>query len=96
MQPSGKNYSKLSIVFKLLALKIGYNMINRCFDAMVGQIKKMLPEDNELPKNYYETKKMMRKMGLAKVKINAYINQHILYYVLDEDRLECLECHESH
>ena len=92
--PGCKNYTKLSAVSELLALKIDYNMTDSCFDAMIGKIKKMLPESHELPKNYYETKKMMRKMGLAEVKIDACSKHHILYYKEHGDKLECPECHE--
>ena len=36
---------------------------DNAFDILLEKIKKILPEDNELPKNYYETKKNDEKIG---------------------------------
>ena len=94
MWPDCKNYTKLSVVSELLVLKIDYNMIDNCFDAMIGKIKKILPENQQLPKNYYETKKMMKKIGLAELKIDSCSKHYILYYNKHEDKLEYPECHE--
>ena len=89
-----KTFTKLSAVSELLALKVEYNMTDRCYDAMIEKIKRMLPEDHELPGNYYETKKMMRKLGMAEEKIDVCVNHHILYDGENKLKSECPECHE--
>jgi len=75
-----QNYTKLGAISELLATKIQYNMTDTCFDVILGKLKKMLPEGNELPRNYYETKKMMRTLGLVEEKIHACVNHCMIYY----------------
>jgi len=90
-----KTYTKLSAISELLAFKIENNITDKAFDILLGKIKKMLPEDHELPKNYYETKKMMRKLGMAEEKIDACVNNCIIYYGEHANLTECPECHHS-
>ncbi|GMI89086.1 hypothetical protein HRI_002577900 [Hibiscus trionum] len=60
----GSNESKLSMVSELIHLKARYQIPNACYDDLCRIMQRLMPEDNVMPKNIYETKKLVRDMGL--------------------------------
>ena len=52
----------------------------------------MLPEENRLPKSYYQTKKILCPMGMEYQKIHACPNDCILYRHEFEEMSKCLRC----
>ncbi|KAK8999232.1 hypothetical protein V6N11_070408 [Hibiscus sabdariffa] len=61
---SGSNEFKLSVVSELIHLKAQYRIPNACYDDLCRIMQRLMPEDNIMPKNIYETKKLVRDMGL--------------------------------
>ncbi|KAL0292531.1 UNVERIFIED_CONTAM: hypothetical protein Sradi_6985000 [Sesamum radiatum] len=55
-------------------------------------IKTMLPEGEKLPNNLYKTKKQLAKLGLGYEKIDACVNNCMLYYKENKDKQQCLVC----
>ncbi|KAK8533175.1 hypothetical protein V6N13_046334 [Hibiscus sabdariffa] len=60
----GSNESKLSVVSKLMYVKAQYRILNACYDDLCRIMQRLMPKDNAMPKNTYETKKLVRDMGL--------------------------------
>ncbi|KAG8370027.1 hypothetical protein BUALT_Bualt14G0075000 [Buddleja alternifolia] len=52
----------------------------------------MLPNGAKLSENLYKTKKQLSKLGLGYEKIDACVNNFILYYKENKDRRECPFC----
>ena len=48
----------------------------------------------DLPKSYYEAKKLMKALGLGYEKIDAYPNDYTLYWGVNEGRMSCETCNE--
>ncbi|XP_031091107.1 uncharacterized protein LOC115996105 [Ipomoea triloba] len=60
-------------------LLTGNGWSDKSFTALLGLLKDMLPEDNELPKNTYDAKKILCPMGIEYEKIHACPNDCILF-----------------
>ncbi|XP_031127671.1 uncharacterized protein LOC116029770 [Ipomoea triloba] len=77
--PGCSKYTRLSAVLKLFNLKAGNGWSDKSFTALLGLLKDMLPEDNELSKNTYDAKKILCPMGMEYEKIHACPNDCILF-----------------
>jgi hypothetical protein len=71
--------SKLEANIMLLEFKSTNGLSDKCFDQLLGIIRKMLPEENELPEKTYLAKQMICPIGLEVEKIHACSNDCILY-----------------
>ncbi|KAL0309090.1 UNVERIFIED_CONTAM: hypothetical protein Sradi_5851300 [Sesamum radiatum] len=69
---SGCDQSQLAAVARLVKIKAEHNMSERCYDHVSQWASDLLPRDHTLPSNYYNTKKMIRDLGLPVEKIHAY------------------------
>ncbi|PKA53129.1 hypothetical protein AXF42_Ash009859 [Apostasia shenzhenica] len=67
-------------------------MSNQAFDRMISIIKSFLPSSEKLPSNYYETKKLMKGLGLAYEKIDACSNNCMIYYGSQVNDMQCSIC----
>ncbi|KAL0416145.1 UNVERIFIED_CONTAM: hypothetical protein Slati_3446400 [Sesamum latifolium] len=76
---SGCNESQLAAVARLVNIKAEHNMSERCYDQVSQWASDLLPRDHALPSNYYNTKKMIRDLGLPVEKIHACKNGCMLY-----------------
>ena len=88
----GCEKSQLSAIVDYLVLKSESGLVERYFDRLMKQTKGLLPKDNLLLDNYYQTKKFVRKLGLSQAKIHACVNDCILYYGEHNDKLHCPIC----
>ncbi|PKA55722.1 hypothetical protein AXF42_Ash012014 [Apostasia shenzhenica] len=73
-------HTRISATAQMLNLKSETKMSNQVFDRMISIIKSFLPSSEKLPSNYYETKKLMKGLGLAYEKIDACSNNCMIYY----------------
>ncbi|XP_028189754.1 uncharacterized protein LOC114376042 [Glycine soja] len=72
-------YTRLSGVLALVNLKVRFGWSDKSFNELLLLLKNMLPEDNTLPKNHYEAKKILCPVGMEYQKIHACPNDCILY-----------------
>jgi len=49
----------------------------------------------KIPCSFYEAKKIINKLGLHYTKIDACLNDCMLYYGEDKDKEVCKKCNES-
>lgn len=59
---------------------------------MMAAATSSLPEDHCVPKDYYGAKKMLKGLGLGYVKIDACINNCMLYYKETSELQSCKVC----
>ena len=71
--------SKLEADILLLEFKSINGLSDKCFDQLLGIIRKMLLEKNELPEKIYLAKQMICPIGLEVEKIHACSNNCRLY-----------------
>ncbi|KAL8116751.1 hypothetical protein AgCh_023056 [Apium graveolens] len=85
-------HTKLSAVATLLNIKADHNISRECFESLLKAIKSMLPDNEKLPDNYYYCKKMVKKLGLGYQKIDACLNDCMLFYKENEKITKCTIC----
>ena len=67
-------------------------VFDKGFEELLGIVKNMLPEGNELPPTTYEAKKVVCPLGLDVQKIHACPNDCILYRGEYEELDACPVC----
>lgn len=87
--PGCESQTQLSTVARLLSIKAEYNLPEACFDAIAQLIKDVTPEGDKMPKNFYETKKLVAGLGLPYEQIECCINGCILYR---KEYAQCTDC----
>lgn len=95
LYPGSTKSSKLSFVVRLLHVKCMGGWSNHSFDMLLEVLKDELSDDIHIPKNYYESKKQLRDLGLECIKIDACPNDCMLYWKdkkRDEDKEKCDTC----
>ena len=66
-------------MFAFVNLKARFGCSDISFTKLLLLLMNMLPDDNTLPKNYYEAKKILCLVGMEYQKIHACPNDCILY-----------------
>ena len=88
--------SKLSFIVKLFQMKCLYGWSNNSVDALLSFLKSILPRENTCPASFYDARKVIRDLGLDYQKIDACVNDCILFWgneYADLDR--CPKCNHS-
>ena len=89
----GSKCSKLSAVMKLLHIKTLGGWSNKSFSMLLEFLKnELLPSCSLLPDSYYEAKKMICDLGLSYKKIDACVNNCMLFQKEDEGLDNCKVC----
>ena len=69
----------LSVVLSLVNVKARYGWSDKSFTLLLQVVHDMLPNENMLPKSYYQAKKILCLMGVEYQKIHACPNDCILH-----------------
>ena len=84
---------KLGTTLEMLQCKAANGVTNKGFEELLGIVKNMLPEGNELPSTIYEAKKVVCPLGLEVQKIHSCPNDCILYRGDEYEKLDaCPVC----
>ena len=65
------------------------------FDGMLAVFGSLLPEDHILPKNLYESQKLLRALKMPYEQIHAYPNGCVLFRKDHEGETHCPKCKSS-
>ena len=66
-------FTRLSLMLVLVNLKARFVWSHKSFIELLVLLKKMLPEENTLPKNHYKVMKILCPVGMEYQKIHAEI-----------------------
>ncbi|KAL8140506.1 hypothetical protein V2J09_006527 [Rumex salicifolius] len=66
----GSCLSQLAAVGSFIELKTKYNMSQARYNALLQKVSDVLPVDNNLPKSFYEQKKLTRELRLPQQKMH--------------------------
>ena len=75
-----KKLSKLSFIVKPLHLKSMNKWSEKSFGMLLELFKEAFPDGANVPKSFYEAKKVVRNLGLSYVKIDVYQNDCVLFW----------------
>ena len=73
-------------------MKAEHHFSERCYDDICRLMSKLLPADNIMTDSFYETKKLIRGLGLPVEKIDCCINNCMIFWNEDSDLNECKIC----
>ncbi|XP_076958533.1 uncharacterized protein LOC143634297 [Bidens hawaiensis] len=90
-----KDDSTLSITTMLLNWKSDCNVSDSAFNKQLSIIKNILPDGNKLPRNFYETKKMLKPLELPSQRIHVCKNHCMLFNGQYSDLDRCIVCKED-
>ena len=87
-----KSLTLFSAVLSMVSVKARYGWSDKSFTSLLQVLHDMLPEENMLPKSYYEAKNILYPMGMEYQKIHACPNDCILYRHEFEEMQKCPRC----
>ncbi|XP_058111729.1 uncharacterized protein LOC131255051 [Magnolia sinica] len=87
-----KKFTKLSFVVRMYQLKCLNGWSNKSFTMLLELLKEALPEGETLPSSFYETKKIIKELGLSYNKIDACPNDCQLYWKTNVNDESCVVC----
>ncbi|XP_057803357.1 uncharacterized protein LOC131018659 [Salvia miltiorrhiza] len=90
----GGKVSLLSVVIKLMHIKVKNKWSNKSFDMLLLLLKDILPEGNTLPSSFYGAKKVLDEMELGYQEIEVCKHDCALFYKENENEEKCLVCSE--
>ncbi|CAA2999581.1 Hypothetical predicted protein [Olea europaea subsp. europaea] len=59
LYPGCKDFFVLTSIVELMQLKVKNLMANKCFDELIGILKRMLPKENQLPPTHRQAQKVL-------------------------------------
>ena len=91
--PGCDMHSQLSVVARMLHLKSEHHISERCYDEFCQLIRELLPVDNMMTDSFYNTKKLVRGLGLPVEKIHCCLNNCMIYWGIDSNLTSCKFCY---
>ncbi|XP_016471415.2 uncharacterized protein LOC107793551 [Nicotiana tabacum] len=95
LYPDCEKFSKLSFVMRLFQMKCLHSWSNTSLDSLLKLLSDVFPKGHVLPNSIYEVQKIIKDLGLDYVKIDACINNCILYRKEYADLEQCPKCGEK-
>jgi hypothetical protein len=62
---------------------------------LLSLISDILPNNHNMPKDMYQTKKLLSALGMKYEKIDVCKDNYILFYKEHKNETKCLKCHKS-
>ena len=79
LYPGCRKHTQLSLVARLLSFKSDHHLFEKEFDQFCELLKEIILEPNTLINNFYNTKKLVRGLGLPIEKIDYYRNIYMIF-----------------
>ena len=76
-------YSQLSLAVRMLSNKSEANQSQSSSNQWASLMSEISPQLESIPKDFYQVKSLVSKLGLNEIKIDCYLKGHILYYKND-------------
>jgi hypothetical protein len=81
----------LAFITRLVAIKSKYFFSNNCYNDLLKLISDILLKPHKVPKDMYQSKKMMSALGLKYEKIDVCLDNSMLFWKEHADEKKCLE-----
>ncbi|XP_060189787.1 uncharacterized protein LOC132618798 [Lycium barbarum] len=88
----GSQHSKLSIAVRMINIKSDWTVAEAAMDSMIKLVGELVSPEFDIPKSYYEAKRLVSKLGLSYDRIHYCPNGCMLFYKQDVDLNECKIC----
>ncbi|XP_010549589.1 PREDICTED: uncharacterized protein LOC104820722 isoform X2 [Tarenaya hassleriana] len=84
--------SRLSLASRLMSMKTDFNVTENCMDSFCKKLHEYLPENNQAPQSYYDTKAILKDLGIPHEKIDVCRNSCMLFLDTDKDLMQFKFC----
>jgi hypothetical protein len=85
----------LAFITQLVAIKSKYFFSNNCYNDLLKLISDILLKPHKVPKDMYQSKKMMSSLGLKYEKIDIWPHNYMRFWKEHANVKKCLECGQS-
>jgi hypothetical protein len=85
----------LDFITQMMAIKFKYFFSNKCYNDHVKLISDILTKPHKVPKDMYQSKKIMSALGLKYEKIDVCPDNCMLFWKEHANEKKCLECDQS-
>ena len=92
LYPGCIDYTLLKFVIEMLSVKVTINLSNKGLDMILDLLSKLLPKGNLVSTSTYETKKILRDLGLSYEHIHACKNDCALFWKENKNLDKCPMC----
>jgi hypothetical protein len=82
----------LAAISRLMVIKSKYFFSNNCYNNLMKLISDILPKSHKVPKDMYQSKKMISALGLKYEKIDICLDNCMLFWKEHANKKKCLEC----
>jgi hypothetical protein len=84
--------SSLAFVTRLMTIKSKFTFSNKCYKELLSMISDVLPNNQKMSKDMYQSKKLLSPLSMKYVKIDTCKDNCILFYKEHKDEMKCLKC----
>jgi hypothetical protein len=91
----GTTLTVLQSMTRLMVMKSKYNFLNQCYNDIVKFIIDLIPVKHNMPKDLYQSKKIVVGLGMNYEKIDACEKNCMLFWKEHKDDAECMHCSRS-
>ncbi|XP_020258902.1 uncharacterized protein LOC109835335 [Asparagus officinalis] len=95
MYPGCKNFTLLAFAVKMLYVKVENKWSNKSFDMVLQIFRDLLLEGHLVQGSIYETKKLLRDLGMGYEQIDACQYDCVLFWKENSHLIKCPVCGES-
>jgi hypothetical protein len=85
----------LDFITRPVAIKSKYFFSNNCYNDLLKLISDIIPKPHKVPKDMYQSKKMMTDLGLKYEKIDVRPDNCMHFWKEHANEKKCLECGQS-
>jgi hypothetical protein len=91
----GSDVTVLQPVTRLMTMISKYNFSNQCYNDTVKLIIDLIPTKHNMPKDLYQSKKIVACLGMEYEKIDACEKNYMLFWKEHKDATGCIHCGRS-
>jgi hypothetical protein len=75
-----------------MGMKSKYNFSNQCYNNIMKLIIDLIPTKHNMPKDLYQSKKIVAGLGMNYEKIDVCERNCMLFWKEHKDDIECMQC----
>jgi hypothetical protein len=87
--------SVLTFVACITSIKSKFTFSNKCYKEILSLISDVLPSEHKMPKDMYQSKKLLSTLGMEYEKIDVCKDNYMIFYKEHKDEMKCLKCGKS-
>jgi hypothetical protein len=80
---------------RITSIKSKFTFSNKCYKELLSLISNVLPSNQKMPKDMYQSKKLLSSLGMKYEKIDVCKDNCMIFYKERTDETKCLKCGKS-